>query len=175
MTFIFHNIAKAARVLCNIVDAFCDLVPPSLVALVARIATGWVFWASARTKVLPFEGWLDWQSWQFWSVTETTRSLFAYLYRVPLLPPDWAAFITAVNEHVFSVLLVLGIASRFSATVFLFMTLVIQAFVLPQSWPDHMLWAACLLYIMRYGPGKISVSYLWERRHQKSLPDKRSR
>jgi putative oxidoreductase len=44
------------------------------------------------------------------------------------------------------------------------MTAVIQLFVYPDGWPDHILWAACLLLIIARGPGVISLDHLiWNR------------
>jgi putative oxidoreductase len=37
------------------------------------------------------------------------------------------------------------------------MTLVIQLFVYPQSYPDHLLWAGPLLYLVLRGPGTWSI------------------
>ena len=58
---------------------------------------------------------------------------------MPLIPPDLAAYLSTIAEHVFPVLLVVGLASRLSALGLLFMTLVIQLFVYPDGWPDHIL------------------------------------
>ena len=50
-----------------------------------------------------------------------------------------------IAEHVFSVCLIVGLASRLSALGLIFMTAVIQIFVYPEGWPDHILWLALLL------------------------------
>src|SRR4029078_7691207 len=81
-----------------------DRIPYSLVALLARFAVAGVFWRSGQTKV---EG--------FFMVKENTFFLFREEYKVPLLPPDTAAYLSTVAEHVFPVLLVIGLASRLSA------------------------------------------------------------
>jgi putative oxidoreductase len=61
---------------------------------------------------------------------------------------------------------VVGLASRLSALGLLFMTLVIQLFVYPDGWPDHILWIALLLLIVARGPGAISLDHLlWSRIH----------
>ena len=90
-----------------------------------------VFWRSGQTKV---EG--------FFMIKENTFFLFREEYKVPLLPPDTAAYLSTIAEHVFPVLLVIGLASRLSALGLLCMTAVIQLFVYPDGWPDHILWAA---------------------------------
>jgi putative oxidoreductase len=68
-------------------------------------------------------------------------------------------------------LLVIGLASRLSALGLLCMTAVIQLFVYPDGWPDHILWAACLLLIIARGPGTISLDHLiWNRVQPASEP-----
>jgi putative oxidoreductase len=130
-------------------------IPYSLVALVARLAVASVFWRSGQTKV---EG--------FFMIKENTFFLFQEEYKVPLLPPDVAAYISTISEHVFPVLLVLGLASRLSALALLGMTAVIQLFVYPDGWPEHILWVALLLLIIARGPGDISLDHLiWNRVH----------
>jgi putative oxidoreductase len=132
--------------------ALAELVPYGFVALVSRFAIASVFWRSGQTKVQGFH------------IREETFDLFREEYKVPLLPPDVAAYMSTTAEHVFPVLLVVGLASRLSATGLLFMTMVIQLFVYPSGWPDHILWIAILLTIITRGPGAISLDQvLWTR------------
>ena len=122
-------------------------------ALVSRFAVASVFWRSGQTKV---EG--------FFRLKDNTFFLFREEYMVPLLPPDLAAYLSTIAEHVFPVLLVVGLASRLSALGLLFMTAVIQIFVYPDGWPEHILWASALLLIIARGPGAISLDHvIWGR------------
>lgn len=123
----------------------CERIPYAIVALSARLSVATVFWRSARTKV---DG---------WHISESTYALFQEEYRVPFLSPEVAAVLATVQEHLFSVLLVVGLASRLSALGLLGMTAVIQIFVYPESWPDHILWASLLLVIIARGPGEYSL------------------
>jgi putative oxidoreductase len=44
------------------------------------------------------------------------------------------------------------------------LTLVIQLFVYPEGWPEHVLWFALLLLIVARGPGAFSLDHLiWSR------------
>jgi putative oxidoreductase len=130
--------------------ALVELVPYGFVALVSRFAIASVFWRSGQTKVQGFH------------IREETFDLFREEYT--LLPPDLAAYMSTIAEHVFPVLLVVGLASRLSATGLLFMTMVIQLFVYPSGWSDHILWIAILLTIVSRGPGTISLDHaLWTR------------
>ena len=74
--------------------------------------------------------------------------------------PVVAATLAAIAEHVFPILLVLGLASRLSALALLGMTAVIQIFVYPGAWPTHGVWATALLFILARGPGALSLDAL---------------
>ena len=129
-----------------------ERVPYSVVALAARFAVASIFWRSGQTKVSGL------------SIREETFVLFREEYQVPLLPPDIAAYLSTVAEHVFPVLLVVGFASRLSALALFGMTMVIQLFVFPSGWPEHILWLSLLLLIISRGPGAISLDHLiWNR------------
>ena len=117
-----------------------------LVALVSRVALAAIFWQSGRTKV---KGYL--------SVTDGAVELFASEYRLPFIDPSWAAHMAAYAEHVFPVLLVMGLFTKVTAVGMLVMTAVIQVFVYPHAWPTHLSWAALMLYLVFYGPGRVSV------------------
>jgi putative oxidoreductase len=133
--------------------ALAERIPHSLVQLFARVVIAHVFWASARTKVDGF------------AIREDTYLLFAEEYRVPLLPSDLAAVLATIGEHVFPVLLVIGLATRFAALALIGMTLVIQFFVYPDAWwPVHSLWLAILVVILARGPGKLALDHWIARR-----------
>lgn len=128
--------------------ALADAVPDTLVSLVARLAVGGVFWRSGQTKIEGFH------------IKDSTFFLFREEYMVPLLPPDFAAYLTTFSETVVSVLLIAGLASRLSAAWLLAMTAVIQVFVYPGGWPEHILWATALLVVLSRGPGVLSLDHL---------------
>ncbi len=131
-------------------------IPHDVIAILTRFIIGVVFWLSGRTKVDGFE------------IKASTFYLFQQKYGVPLIPPDIAAYMATTAEHVFPVLLWLGLATRLSATALLFMTLVIQIFVYPNAYVTHGLWAIGLLYLMKYGPGRLSLDHLISSR---SMPE----
>lgn len=126
----------------SLADHAAAFISPSLLALLARIALAAIFWQSGRTKV---EGLL--------SVSDTAYTLFQEDYKVPLLPPELAAHMAVYAEHLFPLLLVLGLATRLSALALLGMTAVIQIFVYPDAWPTHLSWAALMLYLAARGGG----------------------
>jgi putative oxidoreductase len=137
---LFHWLRRAITAMAAIPDSF--------IAVVARLSIAGVFWMSGRTKVEGF------------AVTDSAIALFQDEYRLPLIAPWLAAHLAAIAEHVFPVLLVLGLATRLSALALLVMTLVIQVFVYPDALPTHGTWAACLLFIMARGPGPLSLDHL---------------
>lgn len=123
--------------------------PYSLLALLARVSIGGVFWMSGQTKVSGFH------------LAEGTVDLFRDEYHLPLIDPTLAAILAAISEHLFSALLIIGLASRFSALALLGMTLVIEIFVYPDAWATHGTWATCFLLIITKGPGLVSLDWIW--------------
>jgi len=85
------------------------------------------------------------------------KYLFQEEYKVPLLAPETAAWMAVGAEHLFPVLLIVGLATRLSALGLLAMTIVIQVFIYPGSWPDHLMWAVLLLLIAARGPGPLAL------------------
>lgn len=130
----------------RIADRLNDLVGHGLLALAARVGVAAVFFMSGRTKV---EGFL--------TVSDTAYTLFRDEYKVPLLPPEFAAHMATYAEHLFPILLVLGLCTRLSALALLGMTTVIQIFVYPAAWPTHLTWAALMLYLIGRGAGPLSL------------------
>lgn len=122
------------------------LVGHNLLAVGARAGMAAVFFLSGRTKV---DGFL--------TVNDGAYTLFREEYKVPLLPPEFAAHMATYAEHLLPVLLVLGLATRLSALGLLGMTAVIQVFVYPDAWPTHLTWAVALLYLAGRGAGRLSV------------------
>ncbi|MDQ7995446.1 MAG: DoxX family protein [Luteibacter sp.] len=116
--------------------------------MVARVSIAAIFFQSGRTKV---EGFL--------TITESTYELFRTEYKLPLVPPEIAAHMSAYVETFVPVLLVLGIMTRLSATVLLGMTTIIEIFVYPDAWPTHLSWAAILLYLIACGGGRVSLDH----------------
>lgn len=127
-------------------DALTAFTPHAGLALAARLALAGIFFLSGRTKV---EGFL--------TVTDSAIALFADEYRLPLLSPALGAHLAAYAEHLFPVLLVLGLFTRGAALALLGMTLVIQVFVYPDAWPTHLSWAALLAYLAGRGAGPLSL------------------
>ncbi|MBC3883813.1 DoxX family protein [Undibacterium griseum] len=136
-------------------------IPDSLIAAVGRFSIAAVFWKSGQTKIQGLA--IDLISGEFtlgWPhLSDSATELFRSEYHLPWIAPELAAPMAAMAEHVFPVLLLLGLATRFSALALFGMTMVIEIFVYPDAYPVHGTWAAILLYLMAKGPGKISVDH----------------
>ena len=129
-------------------NAATGAIPYWFIALAARVFPAALFWQSGETKIAG------------WQLKPSTVALFQSEYQLPLIDPAIAAYMVAVAEHVFPILLVVGLATRFAALALLFMTAVIEIFVYPAAWPTHGVWATCFLVIIARGPGAISVDHL---------------
>jgi putative oxidoreductase len=139
--------------------ALCSRIPHGAIALLARFSIAAVFWQSGQTKVQGFA--LDIVSGTVqlgWPrLSDSAVDLFRDEYRLPL--PELMAPLAAGAEHLFPLLLLLGLGTRFAALALLGMTLTIQLFVYPSAYATHGTWAALLLYLVAQGPGKFSLDH----------------
>lgn len=125
-------------------SAALDRLQPAA-ALAARLYVGQVFFLSGLTKLR------DW---------ETTVALFSDEYRVPLLSPAAAAFMGTAGELVLPVLLVLGLAGRFSALglfVVNAVAVISLSEIAPAALQQHIFWGALLAGLAIYGAGAWSL------------------
>ena len=128
----------------------------SLFALGARLYVSWQFLKSGYLKVT---------SW------DSTLYLFENEYHTPVLSPHVAAVAGSFGELFFPTLLVLGFVGRLSA-IGLFavnaMAVISYSQVLLAEGSEaalgqHVLWGTLLVFLIIYGPGKISLDYLLDR------------
>ena len=121
-------------------------------ALAVRLYVARVFFASGLIKIM---------SWN------STLALFANEFHVPLLSPTVAAYLGTAAELGLPVLLALGIGTRFAAAA-LFVFNIVAVISYPDlsdaGLKDHMLWGALMLVTFFYGPGKIAIDHLLQRR-----------
>ena len=148
-----------ALALTDRVLGWLDAVPYTLLAIPLRLAVATVFWNSGTTKLA---------NWA------TALALFTDEYKVPLLPPELAAYLAVSIELTTPVLLVLGLLTRPAAALLLGMVAFIEIFVYPLAWPTHIQWAAMLLVLLCRGPGKLSLDHLLWRRLGASVASARA-
>ena len=149
------------------VIALFQRIPDSLIAFVGRFSIAAVFWKSGQTKIEGLA--IDFIDGTFTlglpRLSDSAVMLFQHEYALPLLPPALAAVMAAFAEHIFPILILFGLATRFSALALLGMTLVIQLLVYPGAYPTHGVWAAALLYLVAKGPGIVSIDHWIARRY----------
>lgn len=118
--------------------------------LAARVYVCWQFLKS---------GWLKLDDW------DTTLFLFEEEYRVPLLPPAWAAVAGTAGELLFPSFLLVGLAGR-AASLGLFAVNalavysyrhVLLAAGYEAALAQHVLWGCLLLVLIAFGPGRYSL------------------
>ena len=122
--------------------------PLSILQLGMRVGVGMVFFKA---------GLLKYQSFEF------AVKLFEDEYKVPILAPAVAARLAMINELTTSTLLFLGLATRLTTLPLLGMISLIQIFVYPNAWPDHILWGSILVFLLTRGPGAFSIDHLIDR------------
>ncbi len=156
---------RCSLLIRSIIESF-SRIPHSFIALLGRFSIAAVFWQSGQTKIQGLA--IDIVSGTFklgWpQLSDSAIPLFEEEYNVPLLSPEFAAHMAALAEHVFPILILAGLATRFSALALLGMTAVIQIFVYPSAYPTHGTWATILLFLIATGPGRISVDHWLSRR-----------
>ncbi len=159
--------AGLAQLLRNTIALF-SRIPHSAIALLARFSIAMTFWMSGQTKIegLVLDPISRTVEIGVPRISGSAVELFRSEYALPLLSPEFAALMAAIAEHVFPLLLLVGLASRLSAFALLIMTLVIQVFVYPSAFATHGLWGAAMLYLMAKGPGVVSLDHLIARRYR---------
>ena len=123
---------------------FERIIPGDLIAIAARIGIATTF---LRSGLLKLDGWSN----------GNTLALFTYEYKLPVIPPEVAAYMATAMELSMPVLILAGLLTRFAALALLGMTLTIEIFVYPNAFDTHGVWAAALLYLMKYGAGTLSL------------------
>ena len=119
--------------------------PLSILLLAGRIGVGATFFRAGLLKYNSFE---------------FAVKLFQEEYRVPLVDPAIAARMAMIQELSLPVLLFLGLATRLATIPLLGMIAVIQIFVYPNAYNDHLVWGSILVLVLTRGPGEFSLDYL---------------
>lgn len=110
--------------------------------VVARCYIAEVFFASGLTKLR------DWG---------TTVALFKDEYKVPVLPPEWAALMGTAGEIVLPVLLLLGLLGRVPAlglSVVNIVAVISLSEIAPAALQQHISWGIVLAALAIFGSGK---------------------
>ena len=122
-----------------------DAFPQSLLQLLMRFSIFWVFWRSGMLKAANMEQAIE---------------LFRDEYKLPILPPEIAAYLGTAVELGAPCLILLGLFTRLAALPLIGLTLTIQFLVYWNDYPSHLLWLAILAFILTRGPGPYSLDAL---------------
>jgi putative oxidoreductase len=159
------SVPTPVRLARSVIDLLGRL-PDWPLTLLGRFAIAGIFWKSGQTKIEGLA--IDIVNGEFNfgmpRLSDSVVELFRDEYKLPLVPPELAAPLAAMAEHLFPLLILLGLATRFSALALLVMTATIQFLVYPDAWPTHGVWATVLIYIAARGPGCVSLDHLIARR-----------
>jgi len=120
--------------------------PLSLVHLMFRLAIASVFLKAGLNKIA---------SW------ELTVQLFQDEYKVPVFPAEVAAILATTFEIGCSILLIVGLVTRLASVPFLGMIAVIQLFVYPSAYAEHLTWGSILIFLLTRGGGALSLDRLF--------------
>ena len=127
------------------VTEFLGRFPLPILQLLFRLALATVFLKAGLTKI---------SSW------ELTVQLFIDEYNVPVLPPEMAAILATTTELSCSILLIAGLFTRLATLPLLGMLMVIQLFVYPNAYSEHLTWGSILLFLLTRGAGSCSLDRL---------------
>jgi putative oxidoreductase len=149
-------VGQTIRSIIGLMARIAHLLAPPLL----RVALAVPFYKSGLTK---WDGFLSLSpAAAFLFEDQFKLHVFGNEYELPA--PEILALLDGIAEIVLPILLVIGLATRFSAFGLLGMTAVIQL-VVPDGWANfHLPWAAMAMAIIAMGPGALSVDRLIERR-----------
>jgi putative oxidoreductase len=149
-----HGAAPAWALRARLIEVrqWLGRFPLDILQLGMRIAVGSVFFKAGLLKL---------NSWEF------AVKLFEEEYKVPVLAPATAAGFALFNELTWPIFLFLGLATRLATLPLLGMISVIQIFVYPQAWTDHLLWGSILVFLLTRGAGALSLDHVIERAFSK--------
>ncbi|MBA6263681.1 MAG: DoxX family protein [Colwellia sp.] len=134
----------------NVASKISLLEPVALLA--ARCYVAWAFFSSGLTKLR------DWDS---------TLMLFEYEYQVPILPFELAAYLGTAAEIILPLLLIAGLASRFSALGLFFVNIVAVISleeIAPAAFAEHVLWGVLLIQVVIFNGGRFALDRLAEQK-----------
>jgi len=155
-------VQRVAAVTAPLIKSLDFLAP--IAELGIRLWAAKFFWDSGLSKV-NVDG-----SFPFVHMNPTTITLFQTEYQVPLLAPEFAAYLGTAVELIFPVLLAIGLGGRVSAAVlFVFNIIAVISYPTLEEFgiAQHQLYGTLLLLPLLRGPGAISIDHFIRRRYIK--------
>lgn len=93
---------------------------------------------------------------------ENNLNLFRFEFKVPVISPELAAYLSTAVELICPVLLVLGLGTRLAALAIFFTALSIE--LTYAHYFEHIVWLFASFLLVLRGADKISVDYVLSRR-----------
>lgn len=151
----------------NCLVQLCAIVPYSLAALTLRLVMARIFFVTGQTMVdgpkHPLKD-IDYSLTLPAQVREETFRMFEAKLAGTPLPPTVMAYVVSYADFILPILLVLGLATRFTALALILLVVFIDQFLEPGTfWSLHIYWYAILLVLLSGGAGIVSVDYLIRR------------
>lgn len=146
-----NALLKLAAIALRQLDRGMETLAP-VFQLGIRLYVASVFFKSGLTKINDFS---------------STIALFENEYKVPVLPPELAAYMGTGAELVLPALLVLGVFSR-PVAIALFVFNIVAVVSYPEisdaGRADHFFWGGLIAVIGFFGAGRFSADAWWARR-----------
>lgn len=128
-----------------------ELIPDWAFQLFARVAVAPVFWFSGRAKVSHCD---------FFDVM-ALRYVWDEGSRCAARGDDFWTSLIIYAEHLLPVLLIVGLATRFSALALFIMTIILHFILQPHDWwSTPLLWVFALLFTLAHGAGPASLDHV---------------
>lgn len=157
-----HRRSLVGAVVASFVAA-CSFIPYALVALVLRLVMARLLFLDGQARIEGPSVPVNFHGFSFSTVLpqhirpETLTGLLNQTPPLPL-PPTLTAYLVCYGEFILPILLVIGLATRFSALTLLIATALIQIYVMPEAfWTAQVYWASIALVLLSQGPGQISL------------------
>lgn len=97
--------------------------------------------------------------------------LFRYEFKVPIIPPEIAAFTSTAVELICPIMLIFGVGTRIGALGILSTAVIIELTYIHHL--DHILWIFVSSLLILKGAEKISIDYLLSKSEFKDLNNKK--
>lgn len=145
----------------DVLIQLCAIVPYALTALVLRLVMARLFFVAGQDLIDGPRRQLkdiDYALTLPMSVREETFRLFETRLADTHLSPTVMAYVVSYAEFVLPILLVLGLATRFTTLALVLLVILMDQYLAPgQFWSLHIYWYAILLVLLSCGAGLVSI------------------
>jgi putative oxidoreductase len=157
-----------ARLIDRLVH-LCAIIPYSAVALVLRLVMARTFFVSGQEMVDGARFSLGGYDFSLpFPLRDEALRVYETVFAASNIPSKLIAYAASFAEFLLPALLVIGLATRFSALALILLTVMLGQYITPgQFWPLHVYWYAILLVLLSCGAGTVSADYLIRRFYER--------